>query len=135
MMDPSLREIRRKYAETLKVVYIPLHMGSFGNALVDARAAWCAEEQQGFDRVHELLYRPEENPRDWEAIAGKAELPNPDAFLECVNSKRFDPVIDKFETTAMELGVPGVPYFIINGKAYIGSYPRDILDLLVNQEM
>lgn len=135
MMDSSLTNIRRKHTDALRVIYIPLHMGSYGSALMDARAAWCAEEQQTFDRVHELLYRPDEGPRDWEAIAGRASLPDPEAFTACTNSKRFDPVIEHYESVAKEQGVPGVPYFIINGKAYIGSYPQEILEQLVDREL
>lgn len=135
MMDSSLTDIRRKYTETLRVIYIPLHMGSYGSALMDARAAWCAEEQQTFDKVHELLYRPDEDPRDWEAIAGRASLPEPNSFTACITSKRFDSVIEHYESAAKELGVPGVPYFIINGKTYIGSYPRKILEHLVDREL
>lgn len=134
-LEPSLDALRQSYPDRMRRIYIPLHMGAFGSAMVDARAAWCAGEQNAFVRVHERLYLPEEQPRDWEGIARRAGIPKTDEFLACLSSDRYDSVIATSEDQSSDMGVPGVPYLVLNGKAYVGAYPEELLRKLVAQEL
>jgi len=126
--------IRQNYIDTGKIRWVVLDMPlSFHkDAMMASQAAHCANEQGRFWEFRALLYQ-NQNKLQAEHLAKYARQTGleTEAFNTCLNSKRFDTVIEKDRQEAVKQQITGTPTFVIGnttpdvitGKRIVGAQP------------
>ncbi|MEW5986357.1 MAG: thioredoxin domain-containing protein [Chloroflexota bacterium] len=92
-----------------------------------AAAALCANEQGLFFEYHRTLFDLQESPtaltrEGYLEAAGQVGL-EMGAFNSCLDSGRYDEIVDANIDAAMKAGVDSTPTFFINGVKLIGAHP------------
>jgi protein-disulfide isomerase len=111
------------------------------NAVAAAEVALCAAQQDGFWRVHDLLYRHQEvwAPLKEPAaffltLADSAKLSKP-ALLACLQSPATEQAIRADAQGAERSGANSTPTFYIEGGLLVGAQPlpvfRQVLDSIL----
>jgi protein-disulfide isomerase len=111
------------------------------NAAAAAEVAYCAAQQGGFWRVHDLLYQhqdvwaPLKQPTAFFlTLADSAKLSKP-ALLACVQSPSTEDAIRADAQGASRAGAESTPSFYIEGGLLVGAHPlpvfRQVLDSIL----
>lgn len=93
-----------------------------------ARAAICAEFQDRFREMHNLLFTTEDWPesRGWRQLAREAGVPNLDDFERCLSSDAVRKRLEDDIELANALGVSATPTFVgVGGRLHVGSMTSD----------
>jgi protein-disulfide isomerase len=124
--------IRQAYIDTGKVRWVVLDMPlSFHKeALMASQAAHCANEQGRFWEFRALMYQNQDKLQA-EHLAEYARQTGieVESFNQCLNSDRFDAVIEKDRQEAVKQQITGTPTFVIGrttpdvitGKRIVGA--------------
>jgi protein-disulfide isomerase len=128
-------QLEREYIRTGKVrwIFINFPLTSIHqHASAAAEVALCAARQQGFWRVHDLLF---EHQKTWAplkeagpffvSLADSARLSKP-AFLECLKSPETRQSIRADAEGAARSGATSTPTFYIEGGLLEGAQPVDL---------
>jgi protein-disulfide isomerase len=110
-----------------------------------ARAAWAAGQQGRFWEFREAALADEFNKdsgrfeeESLRRIADEAGVPDVDRLLRDMESDAAGEAVERDATEAYELGITGVPSFLINGHPLSGAQDldafRDIIDPLLAAE-
>ena len=133
-----LAQLKADYPDDLRVIYrhFPL-ISIHDKAVLAAVAADAAGLQGQFWAMHDLIYvqqtewasLPLENFKNWLVLqAGKLDL-DMDRFTADIESEAlYDAVMTDYNS-AVEAGIPGTPFMLINGRIYSG--PTDYTNLSV----
>jgi len=99
-------------------------------------AGRCAEEQGKFWEYRALLYKnaPAASPQQLNNYASQAGL-NVSDFTKCLDSGRFNAVVQKDEDEANRLGIQGTPVFFINGRLLSGAQPESEFVRIIEDEL
>ena len=111
------------------------------NAAAAAEVAYCAAQQDGFWRVHDLLYQhqdvwaPLKEPAPFfVTLADSAKLSKP-ALLACLQSPSTEDAIRADAHGASRSGAESTPSFYIEGGLLVGAHPlpvfRQVLDSIL----
>jgi protein-disulfide isomerase len=130
----TLPSIINELVETGRVYYVlkdlPLDMHPI--APLAATAARCAGEQEAYWEMHDLLFEQQEewsNASDPTAvmanIAAELELNQAD-FATCLDSGKYDEVIQANMAEAISYGMTGTPGFFIDGYPLSGAQPFEL---------
>ena len=95
-----------------------------------AMASICAQEQDQFWPMHDLLFEHQHELMD-EDLKGYAETLklDLDAFIECLNSERAQKRLSSDIEEGDRLGIRGTPVFLVNGWLFKGAkHPETILE-------
>ena len=121
---PAIEQFRYAHPSAVAVVYhhFPIrarHPFAFTAAL----AADCAGAQGRFEELSQLFFsqQPEIGVKSWATFAAEAGVRDTIAFDKCVASRRFEKQVQADLALAEQLGLPGTPTVIINGKPIIGG--------------
>ena len=111
---------------------------TYNSRLAQELAKW-GELQPGGGAIHDALFRAYfvdgtnlARVDNLVQIAGSVGLPDEEA-REVLESHSFAASVDGDWRRASELGVTGVPTFVINGHGVVGAQPYDALEKLVTQ--
>lgn len=87
------------------------------NSLAAAKAGRCAQKQDKFWEMHDLIFQNQQNLSDelYLSIAAQLNL-NTDKFIRCMNNNETLGLVEKDIKEGLGLGVTGTPYF------YVGNY-------------
>jgi protein-disulfide isomerase len=101
-----------------------------------AIASLCANEQGAYWPYHDKLFSGGlELGRDsyvqYATDLGMDET----SFDACLDSGKFDEVIQKDMDFALNLGVRSTPTFFVNGLAVVGAQPLDVFKQLIDKEL
>lgn len=113
----TLHAVRERYPDkvALTFIHLPLEMHRF--AEISARAAECADEQERFEQMHDLLFEHQRviGIKPWTEFAKEAGITDLAAFETCF--ERTDPLprVEAGKALAETLEVRGTPTLIING--------------------
>jgi protein-disulfide isomerase len=136
--DETLPDVRKNWIETgkarLQFYDLPLTNHGFP-AVIGAELAHCAGEQGKYWAMHDVLYESfdaltdvvdlkdeEKSMADLLKAGERAGLD--DAKLkECVESKRYRPIVAELASTALEKEINGTPWFILIAKEHAESIP------------
>jgi protein-disulfide isomerase len=135
-------QIKEKYVDTGQVYYVikdfPL-TNIHPQAVRAAEAAKCAAEQDAFQAMHDILF---EQQGAWsgngnadalfEQFADEIGIEN-GQFIECMESKRMEPLILAELEEGARLGVNGTPAFVINGHLMSGAQPYPVFEDAIEQ--
>jgi protein-disulfide isomerase len=119
-------DFTRDYIDTGKVKFVfhDFPLSQHANAIVAAEAARCANDQQAFWPLHDLLYAKQ---AEWENSAQPipqfityAEQLKLDrgAFESCLNTHKYNSAIVQAQQDALKAGVNSTPTFTIDGRPY-----------------
>jgi len=104
------------------------------NALLKARTARCAGEQDKFWEVHDLLFTEPSVPVDQKlALQGPALGLDLDKLNQCLASGRYTENIERSASGAARLGIRGTPAFVIGTLSEDGDFLRST-NILVGGE-
>lgn len=119
--NPDIAFVYRHYP-------LPNHEFAYGAA----QAAECAAEQGMFWEMHAGLYRAESLEFDvLEQLAVEIGVPDIRVFGECAVDGRTGPRIELDRQAARQLGVPGTPTFLVNGRRFLGLRDSLALDEII----
>ena len=116
----------KNYIDTGKVrlVFHDFPLQQHPNAIPASEAARCANDQQAFWPMHDLLYAKQ---AEWEnsqqpgpqfiAYADQLKLDHA-AFEQCMNTHKYQPAILQAQQDAEKSGVNATPTFVIDRKPY-----------------
>ena len=132
-LQPALAELRERYPGEVAIIYRHFPLERHPLARSAALAATCAATQNRFEPYHNLLF---ENPdrleaANWEHIAEAVDIPDLEAFRECIEQQDTAPLIDADVLTAKMLKIRGTPTLFINGVLVSGAVSIEELDALV----
>ncbi len=133
-----LAQLKADYPDDLRVVYrhFPL-ISIHDKALLATVAAEAAGRQGRFWEMHDLIFIRQaewtpfslENFKTW--LVGQAEALGMDGekFLADIESQELYDFAQKAFNAAVQAGIPGAPFLLINGRIYTG--PTDYANLSV----
>jgi protein-disulfide isomerase len=133
--ESSVQQIRNKYGDEIKFVYLNFPLGFHEHAMDAARAATCAAQQGKFWQYHDAIFADQSKlaPADLKTTASKLGL-NKSEFDACFATKQPDTIIKSQQQQGQALGVTGTPTFFINGRELVGAQPADKFDQIIDEE-
>jgi predicted DsbA family dithiol-disulfide isomerase len=134
---PVLKEIEKKYADTLRVVYRQFPLTSIHPyAQKAAEAALCAKDQNKFWEYHDSLF---ENQNDLTVESLKSRAANlkldTAAFNACLDSGKQNAAIRKDIADGNKAGVTGTPALFINGRPHREDSSFEGLSKAIDEEL
>lgn len=135
---PTVDELITKYSDKLLFVYrhYPLSQHTFAKPA--AMAAEAAGEQGKFWEMGKLLFANQDSfsATPWDRLADGLKLDR-NKFDLAMKSETLKAKIDRDETAAIRLGLPGTPSFFLNGVkltvASPGELKKTVENVIINQ--
>jgi protein-disulfide isomerase len=124
------------YGDRVRFVYKNKPLPSHGQAALAAQTAAAAHEQGKFWEMHDLLFSNQDR-LDRTSIESYARVIglDLDRFRRALDQGDFADLIAKDAAVADELGVRGVPTFVINDRVVVGARPYDELKKIIDEEL
>jgi len=134
--ESTLKQVRQKYGDQVKLVYMDFPLGFHQHAMDAARAARCAADQDKFWQFHDALFLDQKklDSDNLKQTAAKIGLDG-DKFNTCFTSDKHDAGIRKDVAEGNSLGVTGTPTFFINGRELAGAQPPPKFDEVIDEEL
>lgn len=101
-----------------------------------AVASHCADEQGKYEAYHALLFehQREFSAENFERWAAELKM-DPDRFHACLDSGKFDGLIEKSIRAGESVGVSGTPGFFVNGIPIHGAQPFTTFQTTIDEEL
>jgi predicted DsbA family dithiol-disulfide isomerase len=134
--EPILKQIREKYGDKVRLIYMDFPLGIHDHAIDAASAGRCAGEQGKFWQLHDLMFADQSKlkPEDLKADAKKLGL-DTTKFNECFDKGKYKPEIEADMAQGHDLGVDGTPAFYINGRPLQGAQPFERFQTTIDEEL
>ncbi len=137
--DAVMPNLTTNYIDTgkVKMVYMEFPLDSIHPYAHNAAlAAECAEEQNQFWAYHDALFADQSNI-DVPALKAKAAALglNTSQFNTCLDTKRYEPLVQAELAMGQSFGISGTPGFLVNGIFIGGALPYDQFAAIVNDEL
>ncbi|MCH2186925.1 thioredoxin domain-containing protein [Myxococcota bacterium] len=132
---PTLKALREKYPDSLRVVYRHMPLDFHPHAQAAAIAATCADAQGQFWPYHDRLFEqqtlsPEELAGHAEAIGLETEM-----FEACLEAAVSAARVELDRQAAEAVGATGTPAFFINGIFLSGAQPLEVFEAVIEDEL
>jgi protein-disulfide isomerase len=134
--ETPVKQLKAKYGDKIKFVYMDFPLGFHEHAMDAARAAQCAADQDKFWQYHDALFADQSKlaPTDLKAAAVKLGLDGK-KFNTCYDRQTPDSAIRGEQAQGQSLGVTGTPTFFVNGRQLVGAQPIDKFSAIIDQEL
>jgi protein-disulfide isomerase len=134
--ENAVKEVRQKYGDKVRLVYMDFPLGIHAHAMDAANAARCAGEQDKFWQYHDAIFADQSKlaPADLKASAAKLGL-DAKKFGACLDKTKYQSQIQQDMAEATKLGVTGTPTFFINGREITGAQPANKFEEIIDDEM
>ena len=134
--ENSVKEVRQKYGDKVRLVYMDFPLGIHQHAMDAANAARCAGEQDKFWQYHDAMFADQSKlaPADLKASAAKLGL-DAKKFDACLDKTKYQSQIQQDVAEGTKLGVTGTPTFFINGREITGAQPAQKFEEVIDDEM
>ena len=132
-----MEQVLARYKDRVRMVHRDLPLRTLHPASWKVHEAGrCAEEQGKFWEYRTLLYKNPAaiSPEQLNNYASQAGL-NVSDFTKCLDSGKFNAVIQKDEDEANRLGVQSTPFFFINGRLLSGAQPMSEFVRIIEDEL
>lgn len=133
----TLEEVKRKYGDQVRLVFRQFPLSIHANAPKAAEASLCAEDQDKFWPMHDLLFK-EQSQLDVAALkdkAGRLGL-NRGQFEECLDSGKHAERVQKDMRAGGTAGVTGTPALFVNGiPTPSGAIPYEAVSAFIEDEL
>ena len=133
---PTLKALREKYPDELRVVYRHMPLDFHPYARPAALAATCADAQGQFWPYHDRLFEQQQAlaPEDLVAHAEAIGLKN-EIFQTCLEAAETAATVDADQRAAEAVGATGTPAFFINGIFLSGAQPLEVFEAVIDEEL
>ncbi len=134
--EDSIKDVRTKYGDKVRLVYMDFPLSFHPNALPAAEAARCAGDQAKFWQYHDALFGAQPNLKsaDLKAAAAKLGLDQKE-FDACLDGNKYGNAISADQAYGSTLGVEGTPAFFINGRPLSGAQPAGEFEQIIDEEL
>jgi len=134
--EDSIKQVRTKYADKVRLVYMDFPLSFHPNALPAAEAARCAGDQGKFWQFHDALFDAQPNLKsaDLKAAAAKLGLDR-QKFDSCLDQNKYQNAVRIDQAEGESLGVDGTPAFFINGRPLTGAQPASEFEQIIDEEL
>jgi protein-disulfide isomerase len=133
----TMEQVLARYQDRVRMVHRDLPLRTLHPAAWKAHEAGrCAEEQGKFWEYRALLYQNAAaiSLDQLNNYASQADL-NVSDFTKCLNSGKFNSVVQKDEDEANRLGIQSTPFFFINGRLLSGAQPESAFVRIIEDEL
>jgi protein-disulfide isomerase len=133
----TVEQVLARYKDRVRMVHRDLPLRTLHPAAWKAHEAGrCAEDQGKFWEYRALLYKnaPAASPEQLNNYASQAGL-NVSDFTKCLDSGKFNAIVQKDEDEANRLGIQGTPFFFINGRLLSGAQPESEFVRIIEDEL
>ncbi len=132
MLDQVLTE----YRGTVRLVFKDFPLEVHTLARLAHEAARCAGAAGKYWEYHDRLFQAQPNfsRSDLLRYAGDLGIPA-DAFTQCLDSGRFQNLVEADVEQGRQLGVSGTPTFLINGVGLRGAAPYDAFKQVIDRAL
>lgn len=139
-LHPTIKKVLEQYGDRILFVFKHLPLSIHPQAENASLAAICASEQGKFMEYSDKLFNAQ---AEWGKTTGVQSFKNYAAqlglkgaqFNQCLDSKKFQSVIDRNKSEADELGISGTPGTFVNGDFQNGAVSFEDLQKLIEQEL
>ncbi len=134
--EDSIKDVRTKYGDKVRLVYMDFPLSFHPNALPAAEAARCAGDQGKFWQFHDALFDAQPNLKsaDLKAVAAKLGLDR-QKFDNCLDQNKYQNAVRTDQAEGESLGVNGTPAFFINGRPLTGAQPASEFEQIIDEEL
>jgi len=134
--EPTLKQVREKYGDEVRLVYMDFPLPMHNHALDAAKAGRCAAEQGKFWPFHDAMFadQSKESPDDLKAIAKKLGLDTA-KFNTCFDQAKYEAGVQSDLAQGKQLGITGTPAFFINGRVLVGAQPPENFNQIIDEEL
>jgi protein-disulfide isomerase len=134
--EDTLKQLRTKYGDKIKLVYMDFPLPMHANALDAAKAARCANEQGKFWPYHDQLFANQTKlaPADLKNYAKQVGL-NTAKFDSCFDKAKYEAGVRQDVQEGQKLGLDGTPSFFINGRPMVGALPVTTFEQVIDEEL
>jgi len=136
-VEDTMEQVLARYKDRVRMVHRDLPLRTLHPAAWKAHEAGrCAEDQGKFWEYRALLYKnaPAATPEKLNNYASQAGL-NVADFTKCLDSGKFNAIVQKDEDEANRLGIQGTPFFFINGRLLSGAQPESEFVRIIEDEL
>lgn len=131
-----------KLVKAGKAAYIYMYLNGHGSGEMAAKALYCANDQGKYWEVHNLIMSAKghklitntvrnDPEKSGELASFLKSVVDSGKLQECLDSGKYDKVLEDNETLARSLGISGTPGFFVNDKSFKGAYSyADMEDLV-----
>ncbi len=135
-VEPTLKQVRDKYGDNVRLVYMDFPLPMHNHALDAAKAGRCAAEQGKFWPFHDALFadQSKESPQDLKATAKALGL-NTTKFDACLDQAKYEAGVRADMEEGRVLGIDGTPAFFVNGRMLVGAQPASSFDQIIDEEL
>ncbi len=135
-------ELIKRYVDTGKAKLVWKNFAWIGNeSKIAAQAAACAGAQGKFWEYHDYLYAHQRGENggafsaaNLKSFASALGLDRA-TFDPCLDSGRFQSVVDKDASEVRSLGLTGTPTFVINGTRLVGAQPIRVIAKVIDDKL
>jgi protein-disulfide isomerase len=132
----TLQEVRKRYGDSVNMVFKNLPLAMHKQARFAAEAALCAGDQDGFWPLHDWLFANFKNISKETVMAQVEELGlDVDQVNACLDEGKYAAEIDEDTKEANSFGITGTPGFVINGRVLTGAQPIDAFVKIIDDEL
>jgi protein-disulfide isomerase len=134
--EPILKQIRAKYGDQVKLVYMDFPLGMHPHAMDAAVAGRCAADQDKFWQLHDAMFSDQTklDAASLKASAAKAGLDS-SKFNACFDAKTGAAGIKQDQAQGERLGVSGTPTFFVNGREMVGMESEKGFSDVIDDEL
>ena len=132
-VNPSLKELEKKYPTQVRFVFRHLPLAFHKNAQKAAEASMAAHAQGKFWEMHDLLFE-NQKALDVDSLVSYAKKLKLDMkkFQDALLNNTYADYVKKDLATAGEFSINGTPTFTINGKEISGAQPPEAFSRIID---
>ena len=142
----TLPAIEHNYVATGKVqlIFVNMPLSIHANAEPAAELAMCAARQHKFWRMHDLLFRSQDQwaelkePGPYFLALGDSVGANQSQLQQCLRTKAMRSVVQADFEGSVKSGATSTPTFYVEGQLIVGSQPfalfKAVLDSIIRQK-
>jgi len=134
--EPVLKQVRAKYGDKVKLIYMDFPLGMHVHAMDAAVAGRCAAEQNKFWEFHDAMFSDQTklDAAGLKASAAKVGM-DPAKFNACLDAKSGINGIKSDQAQGERLGVSGTPTFFVNGRELVGAESEKGFSDVIDDEL
>ena len=132
-------ELKTMYVDEGDLFWIVLPFALSADRVSSASSTLCAAEQGSFEEYHHRMFEifSDADARTADGfyrIAGELGLDSA-AFTECVESGRYNQLVQTNVAVASSMGANSTPTFVIRDQALVGNHPLDAFKQWIGMEL
>lgn len=133
---PTMQQVMDEYGDDVAWVYRHFPLSFHPEANPAALASECAAEQGKFWEYADELFANQDSLAEgyYSQLAGELGL-NQNKFDDCLESAKYQAVVDADTATGAAAGVNGTPATFINGQLISGAVPFASLKTVIDAEL